>query len=338
MFHPRLKGDYHAMGYRYGSLLARNGFKIPPQSKEYLEFGRRSEPLVEKVFPEVLDEMKGFAEGCHSPFEQFRGFMLSIGALRMQPACSVLAVRGSGGTLLARNYDFFYSFKDYCESTIVRPEGAFCSVGNSDVFIGRDDGMNEKGLAVAITGVEGKHTQPGVSFVLATRGVLDKCSSTDEGIAFLRTCRPSSAYTFTLADRSGEMAVVEWSPRRSVVRQPPSDTDYIVATNHFNGPGMMSMEKLEERQKSNWDSVPRYQAITGALKQGRKSINAVKEILRDHEGSVCSHQEEKKLGTIWSAVFDLKRLQMHLCEGHPCDTEYKIDMRLANAVKRQQPR
>lgn len=335
MYHQRLSGDYHEMGYRYGTNLAKFGFKVAPQQKDKLEFGRRSEPFVRKVFPEILDEMKGFAEAVHSPYDRFRGFMLSIGALKLQPLCSALAVRGPRGTLLARNYDFLYDFKKYTESYLVRPDGGFWSLGNTDVFIGREDGMNEKGLAVAITGVEGKHVQPGVSFVLATRAVLDKCSCVDEAVALLKACRPSSAYTFTLADRSGDLAVVEWSPKKTVARRPARGSDYIASTNHFNSLSMRPMEKLEERKKSSWDTVPRYEAITSALSGGARTVPAVKRILRDHNGLVCSHQEKLKLGTIWSAVFDLSRLEMHLCEGHPCDTEYRLDLRLANAVRRR---
>jgi len=334
MFHPTLRGNYCDMGKRYGDLLYRHGFRVDEQPQEKLDFGRKSVPEVRRVFPEVLDEIQGFAEGCHSSYEQLSTFIMSIGAFKVSPTCSVFAASNGSDVIFGRNYDFFYSFKKYTESYLTFPEGKNCSLGHTDVFIGREDGVNEKGLAVGMTGVEGKVVKPGISFVLLLRGVLDKCANVDEAMRMLSDAHVSSSFNFLLADCRGELAVVEASPDRTRILRPAKDEGFIVCTNHFVHPEMQEMEDLAERSKSNLDSLPRYTTIHDRLKQcnGRISVEDAKRILANHDGYVCSHQEKIKLGTIWSIVASLKQLQIFRAEGHPCRTKFKPDLRLSKAV------
>lgn len=68
MFHPRVKGTYYEMGYEYGSVLYKHGFRVSEQSVEKLDFGRESEKEVKRVFPEILEETRGFADACLHSF------------------------------------------------------------------------------------------------------------------------------------------------------------------------------------------------------------------------------------------------------------------------------
>ena len=92
MYHPVVRGDYYKMGHRYGAVLHKHGFKIPVQTDEKLEFGRKSENEVKRVFPDILEEIKGFADACHGSYEQASAFMFGIGAFKPVPECSVCAV------------------------------------------------------------------------------------------------------------------------------------------------------------------------------------------------------------------------------------------------------
>jgi predicted choloylglycine hydrolase len=338
MFHPILKGKYYDMGYKYGALLYKHGFRVDEQPDEKLEFGRRSEAEVKRVFPEILEEIRGFAEGCRTSYEQMAAFMMGIGAFKFSPTCSVFAASNGSDVVFGRNYDFFYSLKKVTESYLTCPENGYCSLGHTDVFIGREDGVNEKGLAVGMTGVEGKMVKPGISFVLLLRGVLDKCANVKESVKMLSDAHVCSAFNFLLADREGDLAVVEASPDRIRARRPKKDECFMVCTNHFLHPEMQEMENLEERSKSNWDSLPRYTTIREAITQrdGKISVKDAQKILANHSGYVCSHQQKIKLGTIWSVVATLKQPQISRAEGHPCRTKYKQDLRLNKAVQKLQ--
>jgi len=332
VFHPRLKGAYYDMGFRYGAILYKHGFRVPEQPSERLAFGKRCEKEVKRIFPGILEEIHGFADACHGSYEHLAAFVLSVGAFKPGLGCSVFAVYNGLDVVFGRNYDFYYRFKEHCESYLTLPEDGYSSVGNSDIFVGREDGVNERGLAIGMTAVMPTNVKPGVNFALATRCVLDKCANVEEGVETLLDARFLTTNSYLLADKAGRMAVVEASSGKVRVRRPEDDNNFIVCTNQFMHPEMSGVENVKERPP---DSPSRYTTIYNALKQSRGKIQVqdAQKILSDHKGLVCSHVEETKLGTLWSIVASLKELKMYFAEGHPCRTKYKEDTRLKKAIK-----
>jgi len=324
------------MGHRCGTVLSKHGFKVSKQSQEKLDFGRDSEPEVNRIFPQILDEIKGFADACNAPYEQFAAFMFSIGAFKPEPMCSVFASLSDQNVVFGRNYDFFYSFKKYTESYLTVPEKGHINIGHTDIFIGREDGVNEKSLAIGMTGVpsEGKH--PGISFCLLVRCVLDKCATIEEAINILTKAQHTSTFNYLIADKQGNMAAVEASPEKVRVRRPQNHENFIVCTNHFVHLEMQDMEDQKARSTTEWDSLPRYNTITNLLEERKVNLRLAEKILSDHTGYVCSHQQKIKLGTIWSIIATLNEPQIFRAEGHPCRTKYKQDPRLNRAVAARQ--
>jgi len=334
MFHPRVEGSYYEMGYNYGANLHRHGFRAPEQTEEKLDFGRRSEEEAKKFFPEILEEVQGFADACHAPYEQLAALLLSVGCFEVeQSTCSIFTAFNGSDAVFGRNYDFYYSFKRHIEAYLTCPREGYWSLGHSDIFIGREDGVNEKGLAVGITGIRGKSVKPGVNFAVGTRHLLDRCSSVGEGVKALSGVQHSTTCTYLLADREGDMAVVEASPGRVRTRRPGEGDSFIVCTNHFLHPEMLEMENQKERP---WDSETRYKTIYGMLKEqrGKIDVEGAQKILSNHSGYVCSHQKKIQLGTLWSVVATLKQPKVFRAEGHPCRARYREDMRLNEAIRR----
>jgi predicted choloylglycine hydrolase len=75
-----------------------------------------------------------------------------------------------------------------------------------------------------MTGAEGKSVKPDVSFCLALRCVLDKYSSVDEAAKLLSNTHLSTSHNYLLADREGNLAVVEASPIRQECVDPRTAT------------------------------------------------------------------------------------------------------------------
>lgn len=337
MYKPVVKGTYHEMGFKYGSILNKHGFKLGEQAPERLDFSKKCEREVERVFPEVLEEIRGFAETVHASFEQASALIFSVGAFKVVPQCSVFAAATGSDIVFGRNYDFFDNFRKYTEGYLTCPKEGYWSIGHSDIFIGREDGVNEKGLAIAMTGVSEKNIKPGVSFCLLVRAVLDKCSTTEEATKLLANAKICSADNFLIADRKGDLAVVEASPEKIRVRRPSKGDDFIVCTNHFVLPEMQEMENLEDRTKLNWDTLPRYETISRMLRERKSKIDVqyAQNILSNHGGYVCSHQRKIKLSTLWSIVATLDEPQVLRAVGSPCRAKYVQDTRLNRALKRR---
>jgi predicted choloylglycine hydrolase len=337
MFHPRVKGTYYEMGYQYGTIIHKHGFRVSEQSAEKLDFRKKSEKEVKRVFPEILEEIHGFADACHASYEHLAAFILSIGAFKPEPMCSVFATFNGSDVVFGRNYDFFYSFKKYTESYLTCPKEGYFSIGHSDIFIGREDGVNEKGLAIGMTGVDSEGNKPGISFILVSRCVLDKCANVEEAVEILSNAHLTSTYNFLVADKEANMAVVETAPDRVRVRRPEEGGNFIICTNHFVHSEMQDSEDQEARHESNWDTLPRYATMHNILKQHNAKIDVenAQEILSNHSGYICSHQEKIKLGTLWSIIATLKQPRVFRAEGHPCRTKYEQDLRLNNAIQRR---
>jgi len=335
MFHTRVKGTYYEMGYSHGTVLYRHGFRVSKQSTQKIDFVNKCEKEVSLFFPEILEEIRGFAVACHASYEQLAAFILCIGAFPPKAACSIFATFNCSNVVFGRNYDFYYSFKDKIESYLTCPRGGYWSVGQSDIFVGREDGINEKGFAVGMTAVAPKILKPGISFAIATRYVLDKCAAVDEAVETLSHVRFLAANNYLLADRRGNMAVVEASPAKIRVRRPEKGNNFIVCTNHFLHPEMLDLENRKERPP---DSMHRYVTIHNALKEqhGKIDTKTAQRLLSNHSGHVCSHVNSIQLGTLWSIVATLNDLKVFRAEGHPCITKYRQDERLSRAIQKRQ--
>ena len=332
MYHPRLRGTYYEMGFKYGTVLRRHGFKPPEIDEETTVLGLKCEQEVKRAFPNVLDEIRGIADAIQEEYERLASFILTVGYGKVM-GCSAFACVDDSRVIFGRNYDFYYRFGRSSESYLTQPKNANASLGNTDVFVGREDGVNQHGLAMSMHFVSAQLGTPGINFPIAVRYVLDNCKNTGEAIEYLTHTRFLTANNYLVADRSGELAVVEACPTQVRVRRPETDERFIVATNHFVHPEMKQCESVAKRDP---DSEIRYHTILRTLREtgGHVTENVAKRMLSNHEGRVCAHLDYIKLGTLWSQIADLQRLKILRAEGQPCKTKYHIDNRLQIAVRR----
>ena len=106
---------------------------------------RNAEAALKAWAPNIWEELHGLADGLKIPLERAVA-EYSNGRLRYPPrGCS--AVMSAG--LYGRNYD--YDVRHYDRILVaVQPKGVHASIGFSDRFTGRLDGMNEHGLCVGL--------------------------------------------------------------------------------------------------------------------------------------------------------------------------------------------
>jgi len=321
------------MGFRYGTILYKHGFRLQEQQHEKFVFARECETEVKRVFPEVLDEIHGFADASQTSYENLAALILTVGAFKPPAACSVFAASAGSNILFGRNYDFHYRFKENAESYLTKPSNGYRSVGNTDIFVGREDGVNEKGLAIGMALVKPVEVKPGINFALLVRCILDKCATVREATRLLTSAHHVAAYNYLVADRDGDMVVVEACPSRVMVRKPDQEDRFIVCTNQFVRTDMQGMENQRERPT---DSPLRYKTIYDRLHQlsGKIKVEDAKKILSSHDGQVCSHIEEIQLGTLWSIIAALNEPSIYIAEGHPCKTRYRLDSRLTKTLQK----
>ncbi|TDQ25438.1 C45 family autoproteolytic acyltransferase/hydolase [Tenacibaculum caenipelagi] len=334
MYHPRLYGEFYDMGLKYGKLLyEKANFVIPTISKQKMNFGLESYQDLKLFFPEVIEEIEGFAKGINDKPEKLGAFLLSLGVFNPTGQCSVFAFKNSNDTIIGRNYDMLFNFKKFTESSLIAPKNKYSYISQSDVFIGRSDGINEKGLSVAMSFVNGTEIQTGISFHFIVRKILEDCKNTKQAIELIEKAKVSTANNFLIADKNGEIVVVESAPQKSNVRRPKKNEQFIYITNEFKSEEMQPYD----RGGVEWSkSAERYNGLKNNLKSVKQmDLEKAKEILSDK--CVCLNLKKEKFGTIWSVVANLNDLKIERAETKPTVRNYKPETRLDWWMKKSAP-
>ncbi len=339
MDHVDLHGSYTEMGRQQGLLLREVGFGLPPPDPKMLHFARQCEELVARHAPELLEEMHAVAEAAGVDYDAFMTLTLTVpfdqddvpDLCRMSlPACTVLAVMPErtvdGRMIVGRNFDFFHDVSEE-SATIYRtyPVEAHgraplhASAGVCDIWVGREDGLNDAGLFAGVASIFMPGLQPGLTFWLITRLVLDRCATVDEGVELIRSLPHAASWTYLLADRN-QAAVIEPGLDAVEVRYP--EDGMLIMTNHPLCPRWVGKAAFIPP-----DSHPRYDRLRALL--GSKTpvdLEMVKTALRDHEGLVCSHGAHfpnRKFGTLWSVVGKPGDRSIDVAAGYPCQNRYE---------------
>jgi predicted choloylglycine hydrolase len=330
MYHPRLAGPPYGMGHKCGSLMKKNSVHIEQAEKlsaEKQKFGQKCIAVCKDVFPEAVEELKGLADGLEVPFNKFAGWIFCIYCYEYKRGCTCFAMKDDTNLIFGRNSDFFVEIRDVCESALYLPDKGYRFIGNSTAMVQMEDGYNEHGLAIGLTFIPPKMIKPGLNAGLLLRYILEKCKTVREALAALRSLPVSSAQTFTIIDRTGEMAVVECNCKKTVVIRPQENENFIVSTNQFVSPEMQRYEIL-----SFLDSKERYAVARQALSANRTySCQLAENILSGRYGFMCQYDRRTGMDTLWSMVYDLKNDKIFRAEGNPSKAMFKEDTRLSVA-------
>jgi len=321
-----LRGSYVEMGRQQGRTL--RGMPLPPPDTRMARFARQCEQTLAEHAPELLEELQGVAEAAELDWEPF--LTLSTTAPFDPddlPAanCTVVAVlperTTDGRPIVGRNFDFFHDVSEESAATYrAGPAGRYASLGNCDIWVGREDGLNEAGLFVGQAAIFMRGLQPGLTFWFIVRLLLDRCATVDEALELIQRVPHAASWTYLLADAAGRAVVVEPTVEGIELRYP--EDGLLVLTNHAVCARWAGREQFVPP-----DSHPRYNRLRQLLGGKEKvDVEAVRRALRDHRGKVCSHGEhmpKRKFGTLWSVVGRPGERQLEIAAGRPCMAAYR---------------
>ncbi len=196
-------------------------------------------PAIRRWTPDLLDEVRGIAEGSGQPFDTMLAFQLvdELWVYLDRPAanhCSSMGVARSGGhpAYVAQNMDL-EPFRDgfqvvlHITGTPSVPEQlVFSSAGLIGV-----NGVNGRSIAIACnTLIELNASSDGLPVAFIVRGVLARASG-EEAHAFLRDVKHASGQNYVLGagDRIWDL---EASAGKVVEFRPVADGSVVYHTNH----------------------------------------------------------------------------------------------------------
>ncbi len=344
MYHLRLKGGHYEMGVKRGKVFGRSRITFPLHLDNFqLEHGKQSEEILRKFFPEVCEEMKGVSDTIGADYLQFASWMLCMGCCMYNlednvpvevRGCTAFAYSKDGKLMYGRNNDLPPYLRDGCKSEIYAPENGNRFHITTSSFINGEEGLNEHGLAVAMTFVMTglKKIQAGFNSCFIVRYLLEKANTTEQAITLLSDLPIASNCNILLADKGGRMAVAECTPTVKNIREAEKfDDGKIVCT--VNSFISEQMKPYDDANGNDYDSCKRYKVVMDSFSSGLLRgdyVETTKQLLRGGYGFMCQYDNEPDFETVWSSIFDLRSLAIYRAEGDPRKKKFVSDNRLHN--------
>jgi len=277
----------------------------------------RTANLLEKQFSELNAEIRGIAEGAQLPFEQV--FLYNNRSLlREVEACSHLAVHVDGRTFVGMNKDVPLPFTDHYFVKKSVSETGLASIGYGHAGRVWGYGMNSRGLCAAGTAAhprDNDHQSPTVGLYFLGPIVLGRCADAIEARDLVMGLESiSEGGNLLLADKAGNMFVIELSPKKRVVRQPENGR---IFSSNFYASGHIPHKDMPDYLR---ETTARFATIRDMLCANEKiSTDRVQAILAAHRepGAVCRHGDLNfRTQLAWTAEPAERRFG--LCDGYPC--------------------
>ncbi len=351
-----LKGEPYDRGRQHGEAL-RSGIQemlsweaeanvplLGSRKSRMQEYTNKFIPYIEQYAADLLDEMKGIAEGAgvtlgdivqlNSSLE-LTDDSLPVNFAKHYPACTSFAVRSNiaadGRTYLCQTYDMpAYYQRHLVLLKIPTAEGGEALVQSFAGVVGCS-GVNSHGLALVINNLFPDDTQPGVPHWVVARKVLDQPRLAD-AIGTIVGMTRASGFNYTLGT-SKDIVGVETSATQADFLY--ARDGYLFHANHY------LTERLKPRDMLHMHAFgdPTWAATYGrCLRMGRLLGDAAGkdkiayeqlwEMMCNHEDfpfSICFHGYEAKTeidqtggASVCSLVLKPETGEMHITNGNPC--------------------
>ena len=267
--------------------------------------------LLDRWCPGLNDELQGFADASGVPVAKVAYYAGTY----LRPSCSQIAISAqksaNGHPILARSYEYHHDLEEF---TLARTcaDGKNAHIGTCVMMFGREEGINDKGLAVAMSMNTGRKIKSrGMMYWAALRSVLENCSSVDEAISFLKEMPIAYNMNMLLADH-GKMALYETMDGENAFRYAIPGELSLSATNH---PLLEPIIKIYPYAAIH--SLQRHERIHAFLSEHPTvHISQFKKFLLTPypEGLSCIYYEDY-FGTTKSIVMDIEEKTLELCWG-----------------------
>jgi isopenicillin-N N-acyltransferase-like protein len=294
-----------------------------------------------KHAPDVVEELRGWADGCGLPFRDMMILNLKAeyGALRDKsqadalvapahaacPGCSTVVVKDGKRFIHVHNEDGDKAYDTRMFMLRLRPEGkpaVFCA-SYPGVLPGNAPWINDAGVIMTTNFIYSKEVRLGVG-----RYFLDRLSmearSPDEA---LKTCKhPERAYAFhhvISCTKSARVVSLEVTPSE---QSQVEVNGLFLHTNHLVHEKLASAAQDQKyvgsSSMSRWQVLNRWKDSLGEKPVGQLKDKDLVQALSSHDGrpySPCRHPEGKIGGsTLLTAVFQVPGDTVRVFKNQPC--------------------
>lgn len=311
----RLEGTHYQMGLQLGRRYAGfSNFKADVESIRIDKAVLSSQVAVHaKHFPNYLDFVCGIADGAKVAKDKLAYHL--IAKYVETGGCTIIGVRTKTGTIIGRNYDWIGETKGVFEAyTCIFPRGhasySFTSITDMDVepeaknpllYHKPIDIINERGLFVGITYAfhENKYGI-GLPSNKVVQLIAERCEKVEDAIKLVDQVPMANPKNIFIADRFGNMAVVEHTSKEFRVIRP--EKGVLVKANHFLHPDLAKQDTVPKGHTS----FARYDAALDAVRgqTGEMTFDAMKSII---SAAPIYKDEKAPYPTIWQLAIVLAK-------------------------------
>lgn len=337
--HLEIKGSYREIGYQIGQAFRKNIREIISRRREWHsglinilksgEVRKYSDKLLElsqKYFPNVIEEIKGIANGAGIHFDYFWAMNIKseLGEVKKEsPGCSSIFIKNDKNMWLFHNEDGHTAYKDIMFTIkAILPSGvSYISLVYPGIISGNGPSLNSRGIVQTTNYISSIQREIGMPRYVIGRAILE-AKDLKEAIQ-IATFEPRAyPYHHNLAGfNEKSYTSVETIPGISEIKHP--DGIYF-HTNHL----LFDKTKhypFEDQEYKNNSSLSRYIVINEKLNQleiNNLRPDSILSILSSHEKrpySPCRHPQEDILGqTLGTAFIDIYEGRFYLYKGNPC--------------------
>ena len=183
---------------------------------------------------------------------------------------------------------------------------------------------------MTFVGTKLEDIRPGFNAVFIVRYLLEKANDVNDAKELLFKLPISSNCNILLADKSGDMFVIECTPNKKTIREPIKINDKLSVICTVNNFVSESMKKYEWDEIDEYNTTERYNNVINAFEKYNDEdiIEYIKEILKGNKGFMCQYDKSLNFETVWSSIFDLDDLTIYRSEGNPRRCRFIKDERL----------
>lgn len=266
---------------------------------EIAQNAKLAEKTISKSDPELLDELAGLADALNAPLEQVLAFTTNY----FPGGCSAFIANGN----LCRNYDDDLHGVDNL-FLLTKTPNAYRHFGSSTETLGRYDGMNDQGLAVALTfGAGYASTEPGIGAVLYLRFALDKAKTVKEALEIFKQTPYVSPNNVMLLDKTGDKALIEVSKGKSEITR---GDEVLYCANSYQNPKLQDSHAIK-----NITTGYRELVMARKVPDMKDPREMMLLLTTDFPSGLFEPHYAEGLGTLWSLVMNPKNLTTQLAIG-----------------------
>lgn len=343
----RLRGTPYEMGVQHGCELKElihalaserleiacqfaNERGVFPTRDNCLELAARHLPFHQEYSPDVLDELRGIADGAELLLEEvfFANALTDFQDVLWQSAgvevhgCTSFVVGGDatdeGGPYIGQTWDMHASAEQFIMLFRREPADGPTSLTMTTAGCLSLVGVNNAGVAAGNNNLRPTDARPGVIYLAMLHQALRQTDWNRARRAITDADR-ASGHNYYLAHESGARSNIETTATCS--SETEIATPWYVHTNHYLSPDLQSLEDPELDRRSTEHrlrrATERFRDNTEALTPER-----LRQLLSDHDGDelcICRHGEGRAARSCAFVVADPVQRCLWTSLGPPCE-------------------